>query len=40
MGHLAGRPDQGASGDDLMVGFLATGTRRTQALDSLFVTGL
>jgi hypothetical protein len=38
MGHLAGRPDVGASGhsDDLMAEALAPGTRRVDALDQVF----
>jgi hypothetical protein len=35
MGHLAGLPDT-SSGNDLMAETLATGQRRTQALDAIF----
>jgi hypothetical protein len=43
MGHLAGRPDVSdapADGGDLMAEFLAPGVRRTQALDTIFTSGL
>jgi hypothetical protein len=41
MGHLAGLPDRAgaADGGDLMADTLATGVRRTQALDTLFEFG-
>jgi hypothetical protein len=41
MGHLAGRPDQPGTGlsDGLMTDLLATGVRRTQALDQVFSSG-
>jgi hypothetical protein len=42
MGHLAGRPDvsDAGHGDDLMAYHLAAGTRRVDALDQVFRTGL
>ena len=42
MGHLAGRHDVAGSGTDgnLMSTFLATGVRRTNALDAVFAGGL
>jgi hypothetical protein len=41
MGHLQGRDDVPADGgDDLMADTLATGVRRTQALDAVFGSGL
>jgi hypothetical protein len=42
MGHLAGLPDVGGSGQDgdLMSEFLAPGVRKTQALDQVFAAAV